>query len=160
MLTLENLYAGYADIQVLRGISLEVPEKSIVALIGPNGAGKTTTLKTIMGMLKPIQGQVSFAGKVITRKSPHEIVSAGLYLVPEWRGTFSTLNVLENLELGAFPPRARRSSGAPAPPNRTRRTPPQPPARPRRRPASSGRRLEVRHGSAASRSILGRGLGT
>jgi branched-chain amino acid transport system ATP-binding protein len=108
MLTLENLHVAYGDIQVIRGLSLEVPEKSIVSLIGPNGAGKTTTLKTVLGLLKPNQGRITFHGQVITGKPTHEIVNAGLYLVPEWRGTFSTLTVLENLELGAFPPRARQ----------------------------------------------------
>jgi branched-chain amino acid transport system ATP-binding protein len=85
-----------------------VQEKSIVALLGSNGAGKTTALKTVLGMLQPRQGQVTFRGEVITGKPTHEIVNSGLYLVPEWRGTFSTLTVLENLELGAFPPRARQ----------------------------------------------------
>lgn len=107
MLTLENLHVAYGDIQVLWGVSLEVPEKSIVALLGPNGAGKSTTLKTVLGMLKPRQGWVTFRDKVITGKRTHAIVNSGLYLVPEWRGTFSTLNVLDNLELGAFPRRAR-----------------------------------------------------
>jgi branched-chain amino acid transport system ATP-binding protein len=108
MLTVENLHASYGDIEVLRGVFLEVPEKSIVTVLGPNGAGKTTLLKTVLGMLKPSQGRVTFNGGAITGKPTHTIVNSGLYLVPEWRGTFSTLNVLENLELGAFPPRARQ----------------------------------------------------
>jgi branched-chain amino acid transport system ATP-binding protein len=107
MFAVENLHVSYGDIEILRGISLQVPEKSIVAVLGPNGAGKTTTLKTALGMLKPTTGRVTFRGEVITGKPSHEIVNAGLYLVPEWRGTFSTLTVLENLELGAFPRRAR-----------------------------------------------------
>jgi branched-chain amino acid transport system ATP-binding protein len=108
VLTLENLHVAYGDIQVLWGVSLEVPEKSIVALLGSNGAGKTTTLKTVLGMLKPRRGRVIFRGEGITGKPTHQIVNSGLYLVPEWRGTFSTLTVLENLELGAFPSRARQ----------------------------------------------------
>jgi branched-chain amino acid transport system ATP-binding protein len=107
MLVIENLHAAYNDIQVLRGVSLEVPDKTIVALLGSNGAGKSTTLKATMGMLKPGQGQITFRDRVITAKPSHEIVNLGLYLVPEWRGTFSSLTVLENLELGAFPRRAR-----------------------------------------------------
>lgn len=107
MLYLENLQVSYGDIQVLWGVSIQVPENAIVALLGPNGAGKSTTLKTTMGMMRPTQGQITFLGKDITRKPPHEIVKAGLYLVPEWRGTFSTLSVQENLELGAFIPHAR-----------------------------------------------------
>jgi branched-chain amino acid transport system ATP-binding protein len=108
MFTIENLHVSYGDIPILRGVSLEVPEKSIVALLGSNGAGKTTTLKTALGMLHPRQGRITFRGDVISGKPTHEIVNAGLYLVPEWRGTFSTLTVLENLELGAFPHRARQ----------------------------------------------------
>jgi branched-chain amino acid transport system ATP-binding protein len=108
MFNIENLHVSYGDIEVLRGVSLDVPEKSIVALLGSNGAGKTTTLKTVMGMMKPTKGQVSFRGEPITGKTTHTIVNSGLYLVPEWHGTFSTLTVLENLELGAFPPRARQ----------------------------------------------------
>jgi branched-chain amino acid transport system ATP-binding protein len=109
MLRLENLQVAYGDIQVLWDVSLEVPEKSIVALLGSNGAGKTTTLKAVLGMLRPSKGRVLFRGKDITRMPTHAIVNTGLYLVPEWRGTFSTLTVLENLELGAFPARARPS---------------------------------------------------
>lgn len=107
MLELKNLNVSYGDIQVLWGVSLEVPANSIIALLGPNGAGKTTTLKTILGMMRPTEGRVIFKGEDITRKPTHQIVNSGLFLVPEWRGTFSTLSVLENLELGAFPPNAR-----------------------------------------------------
>lgn len=107
MLRLENLSVSYGDIQVLWGVSLHVPEKSIVTLLGPNGAGKSTTLKTILGMMRPTQGRVFFRDVDITAKPPHEIVNSGMYLVPEWRGTFSTLSVLENLELGAFAHHAR-----------------------------------------------------
>lgn len=107
MLTLDNLHVSYGDIQVLWGVSLTVPENKIVALLGSNGAGKTTTLKTVLGMMRPTLGTVTFKGENISRKPTHQIVNSGLYLVPEWRGTFSTLSVLENLELGAFPTNAR-----------------------------------------------------
>lgn len=107
MLKVENLHVSYGDIQVIWGVSLEVPEKSIVSLLGSNGAGKSTTLKSVVGMMRPRQGKVTFRGKDITKKPTHSIVNMGLYLVPEWRGTFSTLSVLENLELGAFAQRAR-----------------------------------------------------
>lgn len=107
MLRLENLNVSYGDIQVLWGVSLEVPENSIVALLGSNGAGKTTILKTVLGLMRPTQGSITFKNKDISRIATHQIVNMGLYLVPEWRGTFSTLTVLENLELGAFPSNAR-----------------------------------------------------
>lgn len=107
MLTVENIHVGYGDIQVLWGVSLAVPEHSIIALLGSNGAGKSTTLKTLMGMMRPMQGRILFKGGDITRTPTHKIVDLGLFLVPEWRGTFSTLSVLENLELGAYPARAR-----------------------------------------------------
>jgi branched-chain amino acid transport system ATP-binding protein len=107
MLRIEHLQVSYGDIQVLWDVSLNVPEKAIVAVLGPNGAGKSTTLKTVLGMMHPSTGKIFFCDRDITRQPPHEIVSAGLYLVPEWRGTFSTLSVLENLELGAYTPHAR-----------------------------------------------------
>lgn len=107
MLKIENIQVAYGEIQVVWDVSLNVPPQSIVALLGPNGAGKTTTLKSVMGLLPPLGGKVIFQGESIVGKAPHEIVNTGLTLVPEWRGTFSTLTVLENLELGAFPPRAR-----------------------------------------------------
>ena len=107
MLKIENIQVAYGEIQVVWDVSLNVPPQSIVALLGSNGAGKTTTLKSVMGLLPPLGGNISFQGESIVSKAPHEIVNAGLTLVPEWRGTFSTLTVLENLELGAFPPRAR-----------------------------------------------------
>ena len=107
MLKIENLNVAYGEIQVVWGVSLEVPKQSIIALIGPNGAGKSTTLKAVMGLLPPKGGDVQFQGNSITGKAPHQIVDMGLTLIPEWRGTFSTLSVLENLELGAFPKRGR-----------------------------------------------------
>ncbi len=107
MLKVENLQVAYDQVQVVWDVSLEVPEQQIVALIGPNGAGKTTTLMSIIGLLSAKEGEITFRGESIRRKATHEIVNEGLVLVPEWRGTFSTLTVLENLELGAHPPRAR-----------------------------------------------------
>jgi branched-chain amino acid transport system ATP-binding protein len=107
MLKIDNLHVSYGDIQVLWGVSLEVRQGSIVALLGSNGAGKSTTLKTIMGMMSATQGQIFFRGENISHKHTDKIVNSGLFLVPEWRGTFATLSVLENLELGAFPSRAR-----------------------------------------------------
>ena len=112
MLRLDDLHVSYGDIPILRGVSLEVPQGAVVALLGSNGAGKTTTLKTVLGMLPPRRGTVTFKGRDITHKPTHQIVECGLFLVPEWRGTFSTLSVLENLELGAFLPHARSCAQA------------------------------------------------
>lgn len=112
MLKVEGLDVCYGDLQVLWEVSLEVEQGDIVALIGPNGAGKTTTLKTIAGLLKPNRGQVTFCGERIDPRFPHQIVDLGLSLVPEWKGVFASLNVLENLELGAFPAKARPSKAA------------------------------------------------
>src|SRR5574341_1735367 len=107
MLNIADLHVGYGDIQVVWGVSMDIPEKSIVALLGSNGAGKTTTLKAVMGLLRPKQGRVHFRDQDITGKDTHAIIAAGIGLVPEERGVFITMSVLENLELGAFPKRCR-----------------------------------------------------
>lgn len=107
MLNINDLHVAYGDIQVVWGVSFTVPEHSIVALLGPNGAGKTTTLRAILGLLPSQQGEVTFLGEPITHRPTHKIVESGLVLVPEGSGVFATLNVLENLELGAFTSRAR-----------------------------------------------------
>jgi branched-chain amino acid transport system ATP-binding protein len=107
LLTVNQLDVFYGDVQALRGVSLEVGEREVVALVGANGAGKTTTLKTISGLLKPLTGEVVFDGKQIGRAPPHQIVSAGLVQVPEGRKVFPRMTVLENLELGALVPHAK-----------------------------------------------------
>ena len=107
MLHINGIDVAYGDLQVLWDVSLEVGANSVVAMVGPNGAGKTTTLRAVMGLLRPTQGRITFLDQDITKTATHEIVNMGLCLVPEWRGTFSTLTVLENLELGAFPKAAR-----------------------------------------------------
>jgi branched-chain amino acid transport system ATP-binding protein len=105
MLTLENIESGYIRQSiVLRGISLEVPSGKIVTLLGANGAGKSTTLKTIMGLIEdePRKGTVSFLGNTISHKDTEAIARSGIALVPEGRGMFKDLTVLENLMLGAY----------------------------------------------------------
>ncbi|HZZ84271.1 MAG TPA: ABC transporter ATP-binding protein [Anaeromyxobacteraceae bacterium] len=102
MLKIKDLQVNYGAIEALRGISLEVPERQVVALIGANGAGKTTTLRAVSRMLRPVAGSVTFQGEEITRLPPHEIVARGLAHAPEGRGIFLNLTVQENLELGAF----------------------------------------------------------
>ncbi len=103
MLTISNLHAAYGKVQVLHGISLEVPKGKVVTLIGSNGAGKTTTMRAISGMLKPKEGTVNLAGKDITGLDSHKIARAGLAHSPEGRRVFATMTVKDNLLLGAFP---------------------------------------------------------
>lgn len=102
MLEVDNIHTYYSNIHALKGISLHVEKGEIVTLIGANGAGKTTTLCTICGLLKPREGSIRLEGKVLAKYKPHEIVYKGVTMVPEGRGVFSRLSVLENLEMGAY----------------------------------------------------------
>ncbi|MBY0085889.1 ABC transporter ATP-binding protein [Brevibacillus sp. M2.1A] len=102
MLNIQNLTTSYGQIKAIRGITLKVPEGKIVSLIGANGAGKTTTMRTIAGQLKPEAGTITFCGQRIEGSRPHQIVKAGLALVPEGRAILGKMTVLENLEMGAF----------------------------------------------------------
>ena len=85
MLKIENVVAGYGHITALKSINLEVPQGSIVSLIGANGAGKSTTMRSIMGLVKPTEGRITFEGKDITSMKTHDIVKSGISLVPEGR---------------------------------------------------------------------------
>lgn len=102
MLEISNLQVSYGSIKALHGVSLKVPEKSIVTLIGANGAGKSTTLRAISGLVKTAVGTVSYDGEDITNKPAHQIVSRGLCHVPEGRMVFANLTILENLRMGAY----------------------------------------------------------
>ncbi len=102
MLIIDNLSVHYGGIHALRGISLEVPAGKIVTLIGANGAGKSTTLNTIMGLVKPSSGAISWNGAPITGHKTKNIVESGVVLVPEGRRVFPNLTVDENLSLGAY----------------------------------------------------------
>jgi branched-chain amino acid transport system ATP-binding protein len=102
MLEFENVEVFYGKIQALRGIDVRVEEGEIVALLGNNGAGKTTTLSAASAIVKAHAGKISFDGRDITRAKPWEVVAAGLIHVPEGRRIFSTLSVLENLQLGGY----------------------------------------------------------
>jgi len=103
MLSITNLHAGYGKVEVLQGISLEVPKGQVVTLIGSNGAGKTTTMRAISGMIVPRQGKVMLGDKDITGKESHRIARMGLAHSPEGRRVFATMTVTDNLLLGAFP---------------------------------------------------------
>jgi branched-chain amino acid transport system ATP-binding protein len=108
MLKVNNIEVVYNDvILALRGISLQVPEKNIIALLGANGAGKSTTIKAIAGIL-PLEdgeiegGMIEFDGKRIDQESPEEIVKKGISVIPEGRGIFPELTVGENIKVGAY----------------------------------------------------------
>ena len=101
-----ELHAGYGDAQVLRGASVEAAGGEIVALLGPNGAGKSTLLRVIAGLLRVTRGGVVLDGLPIGHLPPWEIAARGLVMVPEGGRPFGPLSVRENLELGAFLPRA------------------------------------------------------
>ena len=107
MLRVEDLEVAYGDLQVVWGVSFDVPARSVVGIIGPNGAGKTTTLRAVMGLLPVKAGRVSFNGRSIVGSRTDEIVQAGLTMIPEEQATFAEMTVLENLDLGAYPRRAR-----------------------------------------------------
>ena len=102
MLKIEQINAGYGDIQVLWDINLEIQTGEVVALIGSNGAGKSTLLWTLSGLLKPIGGSITFEGEDIAGASPDRIVSLGLTQVPQGRRLFAGLTVKENLLQGAY----------------------------------------------------------
>lgn len=104
-----DLTAGYADVQVLWGVDLEVARGEIVSIVGPNGAGKTTLLLAISGMVRSRSGRVFFDGQDITNIRPDQVVTRGLIHVPEGRRLFPTLSVRDNLMLGAY---ARRDTAA------------------------------------------------
>jgi branched-chain amino acid transport system ATP-binding protein len=98
-LVLRDVDAGYGDLAVVRNLSLEVGEGSVVALLGRNGAGKSTTLKTIMGLVRARSGEITLDGARIDHRTPHEINHAGIAYVPEERRVFSELTVDEHLRI-------------------------------------------------------------
>jgi branched-chain amino acid transport system ATP-binding protein len=102
MLEVSNLEVSYGSIRALHGVSLKVPEKSIVTLIGANGAGKSSTLRALSGLIKARAGTVTYDGTDITNLAPHKIVARGLCQVPEGRMIFPNLTIDENLRMGAF----------------------------------------------------------
>jgi branched-chain amino acid transport system ATP-binding protein len=102
VLECDGLHVAYGRVGVLRGVSLTVRPDELVALIGPNGAGKSTTLKSIVGLLRPARGGVTFDGASLVGSDPADIVARGIALVPQGRMIFQTLTVRENLRLGAY----------------------------------------------------------
>jgi branched-chain amino acid transport system ATP-binding protein len=108
MLKVEAVSAQYEDIKVLWEASLEVSSKEMVTMVGSNGSGKTTLINTIMGMMHATSGRIEFLGEPIHQLPPHKIVERGISLIPEGRKLFPDMTVVENLELGAYFPNARK----------------------------------------------------
>jgi branched-chain amino acid transport system ATP-binding protein len=102
MLEINDLHVSYGQIKAIKGISLNVPDKSIVTLIGANGAGKTTLLRTISGIIKSKSGSIKIGGEELVTCPPHEIVKRGIAQSPEGRMIFANLTVNENLKMGAY----------------------------------------------------------
>ena len=109
LLEITALEAGYGDVRVLHGVSLEADGDQIVSIIGPNGAGKSTLLKAVYGLLEPSAGAVHFAGDEITGLRPDRLTRRGMNLVPQLDNVFPNMTVTENLQVSALPlPRQRR----------------------------------------------------
>jgi len=102
MLEIDNIHAYYGNIHALKGVSLTVNKGEIVTLIGGNGAGKSTTLRCISGLMRPRLGSIFFEGENLEKYPPHKLIAKGIAMVPEGRGIFGKLSVLENLRMGAF----------------------------------------------------------
>ncbi len=107
ILEVHNLESGYGEVQILWGVDMALEPGKLTALVGANGAGKTTLLRTIMGLIRPWKGRVLFEGQDVSHLPPHKKADMGLVLVPEGRQLFTSMTVMENLEMGATPPRAR-----------------------------------------------------
>ena len=107
LLEVRNVTSGYGDLQILWGASLDLEEGRLTTLVGANGSGKTTLLRTIVGQIKPWDGQVIFQGKDVSKLPPYTKADMGLIMVPEGRQLFTDMTVQENLEMGATPKRAR-----------------------------------------------------
>lgn len=106
MLWIRDLHAGYGAVPVLLGVDLELPAGEVLVLFGRNGVGKTTLMRVLIGLLKPARGSVEFDGNNITGQPPHRIAKTGVAYVPQGRGIFPKLSVVENLRIGT---RSRRS---------------------------------------------------
>ena len=102
LLHLEDVHAGYGEIEVLRGVSADVGAHEIVSIIGANGAGKSTLLRTVFGMVKPSRGRIRLGGEEIAGEDPVAVLRRGCSYVPQGRCNFPAMSVEENLEMGAY----------------------------------------------------------
>ena len=112
MLKVEQLKAGYGPLEILHGVSLEIPAHSIIAILGANGAGKTTLMRSLTGLIPPQGGSILFEGQRIEKLSTERRIRTGIALVPEGRELFGSLTVRENLLMGAFTRRATHETHA------------------------------------------------
>lgn len=102
ILTVDDVYSGYGETEILHGVSVGVSPGEIATIIGPNGSGKSTLMKTIFGLLTPTRGKVTLESEDITGLRPDRIVRKGMCYVPQSDNVFPSLTILENLEMGAF----------------------------------------------------------
>ncbi len=102
LLKVTGLKVAYGGIQAVKGVDFEVHEGELVSLIGSNGAGKTTTMKAITGILPINDGDIEYMGKSIRGQGPWDLVKQGLAMVPEGRGIFARMTIVENLQMGAY----------------------------------------------------------
>ncbi|MCX7269507.1 MAG: ABC transporter ATP-binding protein [Burkholderiales bacterium] len=102
LLQVTDLRVAYGGIQAVKGVSFQVNEGELVSLIGSNGAGKTTTMKAITGSLIPSAGRIEYLGRDIRGQGSWDLVQQGLVMVPEGRGVFTRMSILENLQMGAY----------------------------------------------------------
>ncbi len=107
ILEIRNISSGYGEVQILWGVDLSLEKGKLTSLVGANGAGKTTMLRTVMGLIRPQDGQVIFQGEDVSKLPAHKKAEMGLVMVPEGRQLFTDMSVAENLEMGASPKRAR-----------------------------------------------------
>ena len=111
MLKIRSLDVAYGGLKALSDVSLDVEEGQLVAVVGPNGAGKTTLFKTISGVVTPIAGEIAYKGRSLLTVAPDERAKLGIAHVPEGRQVFPEMTVQENLEIGAYVPRAKADRG-------------------------------------------------
>ena len=102
LLEIKDLKVAYGGIHAIKGINLEIRDGELVTLIGANGAGKTTTMKAITGLQGWVAGDVTYLGKSIKGVPSHELLKQGLAMVPEGRGVFTRMTIVENLQMGAY----------------------------------------------------------
>ena len=102
MLRINEIYAGYGEIEIIHGISLNVEQGEIVSIVGPNGSGKSTLLKSIFSLVDIMGGEINYLGSDLTATATDQMIKKGLSFVPQTDNIFPTLTVEENLELGAY----------------------------------------------------------